>query len=161
MPGLMFARCPARGGRVRGFTLVELLIALAVVSVLIAMALPAYRNQVAKGHRAQARTQLLQAAQFLQSFQATHDRFDLSRDGQSVRNRMPATLSQSPEQGTALYTLVWLELSATGYRLGMQPVTGQAMASDRCGTFTVDATGAKGVQTQTGGDPALREECWR
>ncbi|NBQ88791.1 MAG: prepilin-type N-terminal cleavage/methylation domain-containing protein [Betaproteobacteria bacterium] len=145
----------------RGFSLVEMLIVLGVISLLIAVALPAYRTQVAKGHRAQARAQLLLAAQFMQSFHAAHDRFDQTREGGSVRNSLPPALAQSPEQGTALYRLVWLELTPTQYRIGMQPVAGAAMQSDRCGTFTLDASGARGLDGAAGNDASLREECWR
>lgn len=150
-----------RATRPRGFSLVEMLIVLGVLSLLIAIALPAYRTQVAKGQRAQARAQLLLAAQFMQSFHAAHDRFDQTREGAPVRNSLPPTLAQSPEQGAALYRLVWLELTPTQYRIGMQPVAGQAMQADRCGTLTIDASGARGLDGAAANDAALREECWR
>lgn len=55
----------ARGTRQRGFTLIELMITVAVVAILAAVALPAYQDYSRRGKRADARA-LLQTAAFAQ-----------------------------------------------------------------------------------------------
>ena len=45
-----------------GFTLIELMIVIVIVAVLLAVALPAYQNQVIRGHRASAKAELLEIA---------------------------------------------------------------------------------------------------
>ena len=47
----------------RGFTLIELMIVIAVIAVLTALAYPAYQDQVRKSRRAQAKADLVEYAQ--------------------------------------------------------------------------------------------------
>ena len=51
-----------------GFTLIELMITLAVIAILTMIALPSYSSYLARAKRADARSQLVQAAQFMQRF---------------------------------------------------------------------------------------------
>ena len=150
---------PARRG---GFTLIELIIAMSIVVILASIALPAYFGVVARARRADARTQLVQAAQFMQRFYGANDSFEHDRAGNTVVDRMPASLKQSPESGDKLYALAIpaATLNAAGYEIHMAPVAGASMDNDVCGTFTLSATGVRGVLAGTG-DARLRDMCWQ
>ena len=52
----------------RGFTLIELMMVVAIVAILLAVALPAYQNQMIRGHRAAAKSEMLDIANRQQQF---------------------------------------------------------------------------------------------
>jgi len=59
-------------GRNQGFTLIELMIVVAIVSILATLAYPSYMDHVRKGSRAKAQAFLLDLAQLQQSYLLVH-----------------------------------------------------------------------------------------
>ncbi len=147
-----------------GFTLIELMITLAIIGILAAVALPSYSSYIARANRADARTQLLQVAQFMQRFYSANDRYDQDRAGTAVFSLVPANLLHSPADTTALYdlTIPTATLTATSFEIRMNPVSTGKMASDECGSFTLTSVGVRGVLVgSTVGSTALRDKCWK
>ena len=139
-----------------GFTLIELMIVVAIIAILASIALPSYTSYVARARRADARTQLLQVAQFMQRFYTANDTYVQDRAANLVATQVPSGLNQSPGDGTVIYTLNIPTPTATTFTLQMVPVPGGPMANDGCGTFTLTSTGVRGVTGTT-----ARDTCWK
>ncbi len=137
---------------------------MAIVAILTSIALPAYTSYIAKARRADARTQLVQVAQFMQRFYAANDSFAKDRANNDVIGQVPPGLQQSPADSTKIYTLTIPAetLAAGSFEIRMSPVVGGSMANDRCGAFTLTSTGLRGVLNgDVVGDTSLRDACWR
>ena len=118
-----------------GFTLIELMIVIVIVAVLMGIALPAYRNQVIRGHRAAAKAEMLEIANRQQQF--------------LLANRIYATglstiaYTTPPDVG-AKYTFTISAVNNSGspyFEVKAAPESGGSQASD--GWLTLDSLGVK------------------
>ena len=140
----------------KGFTLIELIIVVAIIGVLAAIAYPSYQDSVRKSRRADARAVLLEAAQFMERFYTESFRYDQDRNGTAVA--LPAPLTVSPRgsaAGTQYYDITLTNLAATTFTLNAAP-TGAQSSDTGCGTLSLANTG---VKTVSGSKPV--DECWR
>lgn len=130
-----------------GMTLIELLIAVAIVGILAAIAIPSYQTYIAQSKRAEAKGVLLATAQFLERYYTTNSRYDQTQAGVAVA--LP--YAQSPEDTnsaanyaiTADYTSGGTCTLGQCYTLSATP-TG-SMSGDSCGTLTLTNTGVQGA----------------
>lgn len=129
------------GGRQRGagFSLIEVVVVLAILATIAAYAMPAYREYLARGYRIDAVMALYRAAQFLESNRA--ERSPRVADA----NTLPSGFDQAPVAGVAVYRLNVLPGNHDdgGYTLQAQPVDAGPMRDDVCGSFVLDATGKR------------------
>ncbi|MEM5450867.1 type IV pilin protein [Paraburkholderia guartelaensis] len=140
-----------KSNRYNAFTLLELVIALAVAAIVAAFAMPGWSAQIARGHRIDAVAALYRAAQLV--------------DTQSASMALlPTGFDQAPPTGTPVYRLRLMPAddSNGGYALVADPVEAGPMRGDACGAFVLDATGARSNRAAGSGVvPAATQMCWR
>lgn len=139
-----------------GFTLIELMITIAVVAILAVVALPSYQQYLMRSARADAKSVLMESAgQLERDYTANGCYHRTDGDCANAAATVAAPFAQSPKAGTARYTISFTAIAAQGYTLQAQP-TG-AQTGESCGNLTLTQTGQMAVS----GSGATVAECWQ
>lgn len=120
----------------RGFTLIELMIAVAIIGILAAIAYPSYTNSLIKGNRANAKSFLLDVAQKQQQFL-------LDNRAYATKAELEAAGLTAQKEFTNFYTwsVTLIAGPPPGFEVKASPIAGKRQADD--GWLQVDNTGAK------------------
>jgi type IV pilus assembly protein PilE len=134
-----------------GFTLIELMIVVAIVAILAAVALPSYQSYVVRTQRSAAASCLTEMAQFMERVYTSNLRYDQNNGAATA---LPAT--QCRTDIAARYTVALAAVDQRTFSLTAAPQGVQATADTACATLSIDQTGAKAV-SGTGSVVT----CWR
>jgi type IV pilus assembly protein PilE len=137
----MMARANARG-----FTLMELMIAVVVVGILAGAAVPSYREHVAASRRTDAKAAMLAIAQLMERHYTERGTYAGATLG--ATGIYPSTSPQG------YYTLSIASQDADGFSLLATRASTQT--GDKCGNYTYNQAGAKGVASAT----YTAAKCW-
>lgn len=118
----------------RGFTLVELVIAVMILGILASIALPNYLEHTKKGRRAAAQSHLMDIAQRQQAYLL---------DSRSYAADLTTLNVTTPRDVASYYTITMEAADATPptFKVTATPISGSAQAGDP--VLTLDNTGVK------------------
>lgn len=131
----------------KGFTLIELMVAVAVVAILAAVAYPAYTQHVLKANRSSAQSVMMNAASKQEQY------FLDNRSYASSINELVTI----PSDVASRYDITTNTLATTppGYQVRATPKSAQ-LADTKCGELTLSHDGSK-AKSGTG----TVAECWQ
>ena len=123
----------------KGFTLIELMIVIAIIGILAAIAVPQYTDYVTRSRRADGQSTLLQVAQELER---CYTQFSAYNDTRCAVVGSGGVSQTSPE-GYYVVAASGGALSASGFTLTATPQGAQATDDSDCPTLTVNQLGER------------------
>lgn len=120
----------------RGFTLIEVMITVAIVAILATVALPAYRDHVRKSRRAEAQAFLMAVAGRQQQFLL---------DTRAFAGSLATVALPTPANVAATYDVVIAAAAGPPptFLITATPKAASDQPAERCGALSIDQTGAK------------------
>ena len=132
------------GAQINGFTLIELMVTVAIIAIIASIAIPSYSRYVTQSNRADARQLLERKAQRLEQCFSLHSAYDSSDCGVTL----PATSENGHYEVTGT-------VAAASFSLTAAPQGRQAANDSLCASFTLNQAGVRAV---SGSGSA--SECW-
>ncbi|AYY58173.1 type IV pilin protein [Burkholderia multivorans] len=135
-----------------GFTLLELMIVLAIVGLLAGWGIPSYREHMARTHRASAVSALYRAAHYLETLDV------------GLPRAVPEAFAHAPPDGRPGYRIALRprqqsDAAAATDELNATPLDTGPMRDDACGTFILRSDGTKGNRKRDGTEE-WEPACW-
>lgn len=124
----------------RGFTLIEMVITVLIVSILAAIALPAYQSMVIKSNRTEARAMLSDTAQRLQRCFSSYGRYNSANCGAYTKvNDAAGVISE----GAGFYKITFASVSATAFELKAEAIKTPQINETICKDIFLASTGER------------------
>ena len=133
--------------RERGFTLIELMIAIVILGLLVSIALPAYSDYVIRGQRQAGKNMLHRIADrqeqyFMDNKQYADDLSDLGYPGETIGVGRDGEVSDATDAGR-VYVMSLTNTTATSYTIVATPQLNQASKDTQCGKLSLTHLGVR------------------
>ena len=135
----------------RGFTLIEVMIVVAILAIIVAFGYPAYRDQIIKSRRAEGLGALLELADHMERHYSDTGTYKQSDDSDTT------VTDVFPSFSSDYYTLTIDDQDNISFTVSAAPKAGSSQLKDKCGTFTLTSQGVKSVS----GGSLSKDDCWK
>jgi type IV pilus assembly protein PilE len=128
--------------QVRGFTLIEMMVVVAMIAILAAIALPSYTSQVRKGRRADAESFMTDVVARQQQFLLDRRAYAVSVTGAPSSNGLGMTVPSAVSSYYSIPNPIATDNNAPpSFVLTLTPTGDQA--ADNCGALSITQAGTK------------------
>jgi type IV pilus assembly protein PilE len=142
-----------------GFTLIELMIVVAVVAILGTVAISGYINSVRKSRRTEARTALHDLASREERFMSTNSAYSNTPSDLGYSGSLPLTVGSGYYQISIPVLNAATSTVPASFTITATAVTGKGQDKDlSCRTFSVDSTGNQSATDSSGA--VATSTCW-
>ena len=144
--------------RMRGVTLIELMIVVIIIGIIASIAIPSYRNYVLRAQRTDATTALLRIAAAQEKHYLQWNTY--TNNLAAGPGDTPAGLGIGTTTENGWYTLEVTQATPGIFRArAVAPSASPQFRDTDCRTFTIESTGARTALNASGTDNT--ETCWR
>ena len=144
--------------RAAGFTLIELMMTVVIVTILLTVAIPVYIHQIRESRRTDARTALSDLAGREEGYFATNNAYTNSVANLGYTGSWPVTVGSGYYQITKP-TLPDPGVAAPSFAITAVPIAGKGQDQDTtCASFTIESTGKQSAKDSSGADQTA--VCW-
>jgi type IV pilus assembly protein PilE len=133
--------------KIRGMTLIELVVVVAIIALLATIAIPSYRQFLLRSHRAEAKSALLNLAAAQEKFYLQSNTY---ADNDDLDDAPPAGLGLTATTVNGHFTVVITAANDDSFTATATAAGGQAQDT-HCATFTINQAGAR---------TATSADCW-
>ncbi|WP_434562242.1 type IV pilin protein [Pseudomonas sp. R1-6] len=127
----------------RGFTLIEIMIVIAIIGIVITIGYPSLTEYIKKARRTEIASLLSEQAQILERHYSKNNVYS-NATGLST--------------GNDFYTIIPTTLTDQTFTLTAARRSGSSMAADKCGDFTINNTGKRDITNAAAG--VTVKDCW-
>ena len=142
-----------RSRRAAGFTLIELMIVVAIVAILVAVALPSYESYVIRTRRAAAAGCVTDLSAFMERVYAANLRYDQNNGAATT---LPTTQCRTDLNATYVFSLPTASLAQRTFVVTATPQGKQSSDDAECGALSLNQAGAKSISGS-----GTANKCWR
>ena len=146
--------------RSRGFTLIELMIVVAIIAILSAIAYPTYISYITKTRRAAATACLSEYANYMERYYTSNLRYDQDVNTGTALSITNGTLGCGAQSETGANYTYTGTLTPTTYKILAWPQHAQQARDLTCAVLAIDQTGQR-YYNITHIDPAGVATCWQ